>query len=139
MCHERVLNGRGHVLFAAQQFYRSVLQAELRSYNLNFTMPVQRSYGMLAVSITMATCLLLLLFFFSHLGGLLNRCRGGYVNFRKPAANTSSDSGLDFDYWPAEISKNLLFAVPTAAIVVRRVQRAYISMCIVCGLAYFDA
>ena len=81
-------------------------------------MPAQRSYGMLAVSITTAVCLLLVIFFFSHLGGLLNRCRGGYVHFGRAASNASSDGALGLRYWPAEVSKNLVFAVPTAAVVV---------------------
>ena len=82
-------------------------------------MPVQRSCMVLVASIAVAVGLAILLFFFSHLGGLLNRGRGGYVNFRKPAVNASSDDGsLNLDYWPAEISKNLLFAFPTALVVV---------------------
>ena len=82
-------------------------------------MPVQRSYGVLVVSISLAVCLVVILQFFSHLGGLLNRSRGGYVDFRKAAENSSSvDSSLGLDYWPAEICKNLLFAVPTAVVVV---------------------
>ena len=86
-------------------------------------MPVQRSYGMQAVSIALAVCLVVFLHFFSHLGGLLNRSRGGYVDFRKaaPAGNSSrstDDGALGLDYWPAEICKNLLFAVPTGVVVV---------------------
>ena len=85
-------------------------------------MPVQRPYGMLAVSIFLAACLLVFLQFLAHLGGLLNRSRGGYVDFRKTAAEangSSADTGsLGLDYWPAEICKNLLFAVPTALLVV---------------------
>ena len=77
---------------------------------------------MLAVSIALAACLVVFLQFFSHLGGLLNRSRGGYVDFRKasPAGNSSSDDdgALGLDYWPAEICKNLLFAVPTGVVVV---------------------
>lgn len=80
-------------------------------------MPLQRSLGVLVASKALAVSLVIVLFFFSHLGGLLNRSRGGYVNFRKSATNSSDDS-LDLDYWPAEICKNLLFAVPTGLIVV---------------------
>ena len=39
------------------------------------------------------------------------------MNFGKSAAN-SSDGSLGLDYWPAEICKNLLFAVPTGLVVV---------------------
>ena len=85
----------------------------------NKKMPVQRSYGMLAVTIALAACLVVFLHLFSHLGGLLNRSRGGYVDFRKAAGNSSSEDGaLGLDYWPAEICKNLLFAVPTGVVVV---------------------
>ena len=40
------------------------------------------------------------------------------MNFRNASQNSSSDGALDLDYWPAEICKNLLFAVPTAVVVV---------------------
>ena len=80
-------------------------------------MPLQRSLGVLVASKALAASLVIVLFFFANLGGLLNRSRGGYVNFRKSAGNTSDDS-LGLDYWPAEICKNLLFAVPTGLVVV---------------------
>lgn len=67
------------------------------------------------MSIATAVGLVVFLFFFAHLGGLLNRARGGYVNLRNPSNNS-----VDLDYWPAEIVKNLLFAVPTGVLVVRR-------------------
>ena len=77
-------------------------------------MPVQRSCPVLAMSIASAVGLVIFLFFFAHLGGLLNRSRGGYVNLRNPANNS-----VNLDYWSAEVVKNLLFAVPTGIIVVR--------------------
>lgn len=84
-------------------------------------MPVQRSCGVLTVSILMAVFLVLLVHLFSHLGGLLNRSRGGYVDFRKAPGNSSTaDGALGLDYWPAEVCKNLLFAVPTAVVVVSK-------------------
>lgn len=67
----------------------------------------------------LAISLVIVLFFFSHLGGLLNRSRGGYLNFRKSAVNSSED-GLGMDYWSAEICKNLLFAIPTGLVVVSK-------------------
>ena len=85
-------------------------------------MPVQRSCGMLAASVALAVCLVVFLFFFSNLGGVLNRSRGGYVDFRKAPKNSSDSDALGLDYWPAEICKNLLFAVPTAIVVVSRLR-----------------
>ena len=48
---------------------------------------------------------------FAQLGGLLNRGRGGYINF-----------GEIVDYWPAHILSRLLFAVPTGLVVVSSIQ-----------------
>lgn len=69
---------------------------------------VERSVPVAFVSWCVALFVLGLTFLFSQLGGLLNRGRGGYVDF-----------GDSVSYWPAHILSRLLFAVPTGLVVVR--------------------
>ena len=60
------------------------------------------------------------------------------MNFRKtPATNSSpaNDGSLGLDYWPAEVSKNLLFAVPTAVVVVS--ERVSLYLCVHFSLILF--
>ena len=76
-------------------------------------MAIKRSLPVTLLCILVTCYALFLLVAFSHFGGALNRGRGGWVNFY----NTSNCT-LCLPYWPAHLCKNLLFAVPTGAIVV---------------------
>ena len=82
-------------------------------------MPVHRSGYQSCVSLFTAFACLTFVFLFAHLGGILNRGRGGWVNFGPPPPNRSlPDPSLGLPYWPAHILSRLLFAVPTGALVV---------------------
>lgn len=64
----------------------------------------------------------LLIVIFSFLGGLLNRGRGGWIDFGG-SSNTTQSVNISnrhdaLSYWPAHLCKNLLFAVPTGIAVV---------------------
>ena len=61
------------------------------------------------VRVSLALGALLLVVLLSGVGGILNRSRGGWVDF----------SNLTGHYWPAHLVERLVFGVPTGFLVVR--------------------
>ena len=80
---------------------------------------VHRNGYQSCVSLFTAFVCLFLVLVFANIGGLLNRGRGGWVNFGPPPENHSQpDPSLGLPYWPAHVLSRLLFAVPTGLVVV---------------------
>lgn len=60
-------------------------------------------------------------FLLSKVGGVLNRCRGGYLDFDKILPGNDSDAGV---YWARHVLSRAVFALPTALLVVSSVDLA---------------
>lgn len=79
---------------------------------------VHRNGYQTCVSLLAAFACLLFVILFANIGGLLNRGRGGWVNFGPPPKNHSQpDPSLGLPYWPAHVLSRLLFAIPTGLVV----------------------
>lgn len=77
--------------------------------------PVVISLRVLA-TLLVAVCVLL----FSAVGGVLNRCRGGFLDLNKILPGNTSEV-----YWAQHVLSRAVFALPTGLLVVRVVSHVY--------------